>query len=34
VDVIPNRITTRIILDSSKSKILAQAVLIEAKGVL
>jgi len=34
VDVIPNRITTRIILDSSKSKILAQAVFIEAKGVI
>jgi len=33
VDVIPNEITTRIILDSSKSSILAQAVNISAKGV-
>ena len=33
VDAIPNEITTRIILDSSKSTILAQAVNIGAKGV-
>jgi RNA polymerase sigma factor (sigma-70 family) len=33
VDAIPNEITTRIILDSSKSSILAQAVNIGAKGV-
>ncbi len=33
VDVIPNEITTRIIMDSSKSEILAQAVNIGAKGV-
>ena len=33
VDVIPNEITTRIILDSSKGSILAQAVDIGAKGV-
>ena len=33
VDVIPNEISTRIILDSSKSTILAQAINISAKGV-
>ncbi len=33
VDVIPNEITTRIIMDSSKSSILAQAINISAKGV-
>jgi len=33
VDVIPSEITTRIILDSSKSTILAQAINISAKGV-
>jgi RNA polymerase sigma factor (sigma-70 family) len=33
VDAIPNTITTRIILNSSKSSILAQAVSIGAKGV-
>jgi hypothetical protein len=33
VDVIPNEITTRIILNSSKSTILAQAINIGAKGV-
>ena len=33
VDAIPNEITTRIILDSSKNSILAQAVNIGAKGV-
>jgi RNA polymerase sigma factor (sigma-70 family) len=33
VDAIPNEITTRIILDSSKSSILAQAINIGAKGV-
>ena len=33
VNAIPNEITTRIILDSSKSTILAQAVNIGAKGV-
>jgi predicted transcriptional regulator len=33
VDVIPSEITTRIILDSSKSSILAQAINISAKGV-
>jgi len=33
VDTIPNTITTRIILNSSKSTILAQAVNIDAKGV-
>ena len=33
VDAIPNEITTRIILDSSKSTILAQAINIGAKGV-
>jgi RNA polymerase sigma factor (sigma-70 family) len=33
VDVIPNEITTRIILDSSKSSILAQAINISARGV-
>ncbi len=33
VDAIPNEITTRIILDSSKSSILAQAINISAKGV-
>jgi len=33
VDVIPNEITTRIILNSSKSTILAQAINIRAKGV-
>ncbi len=32
-DAIPNEITTRIILDSSKSSILAQAINISAKGV-
>jgi hypothetical protein len=33
VDAIPNEITTRIILDSSKASILAQAINISAKGV-
>jgi hypothetical protein len=33
VDAIPNEITTRIILNSSKSSILAQAINISAKGV-
>ena len=33
VDAIPSEITTRIILDSSKSSILAQAINIGAKGV-
>ncbi len=33
VEVIPNEITTRIILNSSKSSILAQAINIGAKGV-
>jgi RNA polymerase sigma factor (sigma-70 family) len=33
VDAIPNEITTRIILNSSKSLILAQAINISAKGV-
>ena len=33
VDAIPNEMTTRIILDSSKSTILAQAINISAKGV-
>jgi len=33
VDMIPNEITTRIILDSSKSTILAQAINIGARGV-
>jgi hypothetical protein len=33
VDAIPNEITTSIILDSSKSSILAQAINISAKGV-
>ena len=33
VDAIPNEITTRIILDSSKRSILAQAININAKGV-
>jgi hypothetical protein len=33
VDAIPSEISTRIILDSSKSKILAQAINISAKGV-
>jgi RNA polymerase sigma factor (sigma-70 family) len=33
VDAIPNEITTRIILDSGKSTILAQAINIGAKGV-
>ena len=33
VDVIPNEVTTRIILNSSKSTILAQAINISAKGV-
>ena len=33
VDAIPNEISTRIILNSSKSTILAQAVNIGAKGV-
>ena len=33
VDAIPNQITTRIILNSSKSSILAQAINIDAKGV-
>jgi len=34
VDSIPSTLTTRIILNSSKSAILAQAVFIDAKGVL
>jgi hypothetical protein len=33
VDVIPELITTRIIMDSSKSQILAQAINISARGV-
>jgi RNA polymerase sigma factor (sigma-70 family) len=33
VDAIPNQINTRIILNSSKSSILAQAINIDAKGV-
>jgi hypothetical protein len=33
VDAIPSEISTRIILDSSKREILAQAVNIGAKGV-
>jgi len=33
VDAIPSEITTRIILNSSKSSILAQAINISAKGV-
>jgi hypothetical protein len=33
VDAIPNEVTTRIILNSSKSSILAQAINIGAKGV-
>jgi hypothetical protein len=33
VDAIPSQITTRIILNSSKSSILAQAINISAKGV-
>jgi RNA polymerase sigma factor (sigma-70 family) len=33
VDAIPNEISTRIILNSSKSSILAQAIIISAKGV-
>jgi RNA polymerase sigma factor (sigma-70 family) len=33
VDVIPSEVTTRIILNSSKSSILAQAINIDAKGV-
>ncbi len=33
VDVIPNELTTRIILNSSKSSILAQAINLNAKGV-
>ena len=33
VDVIPNQITTRIIMDSSKGSILAQAINVSAKGV-
>ncbi len=33
VDAIPNEITTRILLNSSKSSILAQAINISAKGV-
>jgi RNA polymerase sigma factor (sigma-70 family) len=33
VDAIPNEITTRIILNSSKSSILAQAINIDSKGV-
>jgi hypothetical protein len=33
VDAIPSEITTRIILNSSKSSILAQAINIDAKGV-
>ena len=33
VNAIPNEVTTRIILDSSKSTILAQAINISAKGV-
>jgi hypothetical protein len=33
VDAIPNEITTRIILDSGKSSILAQAININGKGV-
>ena len=33
VDAIPNEITTRIILNSSKSSILAQAINVSAKGV-
>jgi len=33
VDAIPSEITTRIILNSSKGSILAQAINISAKGV-
>ena len=33
VDAIPNEVSTRIILNSSKSSILAQAINIGAKGV-
>ena len=33
IDMIPNEITTRIIMDSSKSQILAQAINISANGV-
>ena len=33
VDVIPNEITTRIILDSGKSSILAQAIHLDSKGI-
>jgi hypothetical protein len=33
VDVIPELITTRIIMDSSKSQILAQAINVSARGV-
>jgi hypothetical protein len=33
VNAIPNEVTTRIILNSSKSSILAQAINIGAKGV-
>jgi hypothetical protein len=33
VDAIPNEITTRIILNSGKSAILAQAIYVSAKGV-
>jgi len=33
VDSIPNKIQTAIIVDSSKTKILAQAIFVNAKGV-
>jgi hypothetical protein len=33
VDAIPGEISTRIIMDSSKSQILAQAINVSAKGV-
>jgi hypothetical protein len=33
VDEIPGEISTRIIMDSSKSQILAQAINVSAKGV-
>jgi hypothetical protein len=33
VDAIPREISTRIIMDSSKSQILAQAINVSAKGV-
>ena len=33
VDAIPNEITTSILVDSSKSSILAQAINISARGV-